>query len=114
VLRRQSLIRAIANRVGQRASAHQPNHHVSGDRCLYQFADRRHQFSNSEVVKFATRFGVMNSRTGIFLMAPTCTVAGKNYLSPSLAGQPWTAIGQDSIAAFAKRYPATVTPDAPP
>jgi hypothetical protein len=46
-------------------------------------------------------------------MAPTYTDSGKTYLSSSLAGQLWTAISQDSIAAFAKKYPYTVTPAAP-
>jgi len=69
--------------------------------------------SNSDVVKFATQFSLMNSRSGVFLTAPTYTVTGKTYLSSSLAGQLWTAIRQDSIAAFAKKYPSTVTPNAP-
>ena len=53
------------------------------------------------------------SRSGVFVTAPTYTAAGKTYLRSSLAGQLWTAIRQDSIAAFAKKYPSTVTPNAP-
>ena len=70
-------------------------------------------FTNSDVVKFANQFRLMNSRSGVFVTAPTYTAAGKTYLSSSLAGQLWTAIRQDSIAAFAKKYPSTVTPAAP-
>jgi LCP family protein required for cell wall assembly len=66
--------------------------------------------NNSEVESLARNFGRLGGSAGTFLVAPTHTVNGKLVLNAPVAGQLWTAIKQDSIAAFAKRHPATVTP----
>ena len=113
VLRQQSLFRAVADRL---ASAHLLTNPITTYRVIDSFTSLLtvdSNFTNSDVVRFANQFRLMNSRSGVFLMAPTYTVAGKTHLSSSLAGQLWTAIRQDSIAAFAKKYPSTVTPAAP-
>ena len=44
------------------------------------------------------------------MTAPTHTVSGDVYLNSSVSNKLWAAIRHDSIAAFAKKYPATVTP----
>jgi len=113
VLRQQSLFRAVAARL---ANAHLFTNPITMYRVIDGFSSSLTvdaAFTNSDVVKFANQFRLMNSRSGVFVMAPTYTDSGKTYLSSSLAGQLWTAISQDSIAAFAKKYPYTVTPAAP-
>ena len=113
VLRQQSLLRAIADRL---ANEHLLTNPVTMYRVMGSFTSLLtvdSNFTNSEVVKFATQFRAMNSSSAVFLTAPTYTAAGETYLNSSLAGQLWMAIRQDSIAAFAKKYPATVTPAAP-
>ena len=113
VLRQQSLFRAVAARL---ANAHLLNNPIMLYRVIDGFSSSLTvdaAFTNSDVVKFANQFRLMNSRSGTFVTAPTYTAAGNTYLNSSLAGQLWTAIRQDSIAAFAKKYPSTVTPNAP-
>jgi LCP family protein required for cell wall assembly len=113
VLRQQSLFRAVADRF---ANAHLLNNPIMLYRVIDGFSSSLTvdaAFTNSEVVKFANQFRLMNSRSGVFVMAPTYTDSGKTYLSSSLAGQLWTAISQDSVAVFAKKYPYMVTPAAP-
>ena len=113
VLRQQSLLRAVAARL---ANAHLFTNPITMYRVLDGFSSSLTvdaAFTNSEMVNFANQFRLMNSRSGVFLTAPTYTDSGKTYLSSSLAGQLWTAIRQDSIAAFAKKYPSTVTPATP-
>jgi LCP family protein required for cell wall assembly len=66
--------------------------------------------TNSEVGSLARNFGRLGGSAGTFVVTPTHTVNGKLVLNAPVAGQLWTAIKQDSIAAFAKQHPATVTP----
>ncbi len=66
--------------------------------------------NNSEVESLARSFGRLGGGAGTFLVAPAHTVNGKLVLNAPVAGQLWTAIKHDSIAAFAKQHPATVTP----
>jgi LCP family protein required for cell wall assembly len=70
--------------------------------------------NNSEVESLARNFGRLGGSAGTFLVAPTHTVNGKLVLNAPVDGQLWTAIKQDSIAAFAKQHPATVTPTVVP
>ena len=113
VLRQQSLFRAVADRL---ASEHLLTNPITMYRVIDSFTSLLTvdaNLTNSDVVRFATQFSKMNSRSGDFLTAPTYTVASKTYLNSSLTDQLWTAIRQDSIAAFAKENPSTVTPAAP-
>ncbi len=48
-----------------------------------------------------------------YVTAPVHVRAGQVHLDARIARQLWAAIRQDSISAFAKRYPFTVTPAAP-
>jgi len=66
--------------------------------------------TNSDVESLVRNFSHLGGSAGTFVVAPTRTVSGKLVLSAPVAGQLWTAIKHDSIAAFARQYPATVTP----
>jgi LCP family protein required for cell wall assembly len=70
--------------------------------------------SNSEIESLARNFGRLGGSAATFVVAPTHTVNGNLVLDAPLAGQLWTAIKQDSIAAFAEQHPDTVTPTSVP
>jgi LCP family protein required for cell wall assembly len=70
--------------------------------------------NNSQVASLARNFGRLGGSAGTFVVTPTHTVNGKLVLNEPLAGQLWTAIKHDSIAAFAKQHPATLTPTVVP
>ena len=70
-------------------------------------------FTNSEVEVFAARLDRVGGSARTFVTAPTYTASGDVYLNSSLSNKLWTAIRHDSIAVFAAKYPATVTPRAP-
>ena len=67
-------------------------------------------FTNSEVETLATRLNRVSGSGGTFVTAPTSTTSGHRYLNSSLSNELWAAIRTDSIAAFAAKYPATITP----
>ncbi len=70
--------------------------------------------TNSQIESLAKKFGSLGGSAGTFLAVPTHTVNGEPVLNTAIADQLWTAIKQDSIAAFAKKYPSTVTPASVP
>jgi LCP family protein required for cell wall assembly len=113
VLRQQSLIRALADTL---ANGHLLTNPVTMYNVIKSFTSLLTvdtDFTNAEVTKFATQFGTLNSKAGVFLTVPTVTVAGKVYVNSSMSDPLWTALRKNSIAAFAKKYPSTVTPPAP-
>ncbi|HEU5420630.1 MAG TPA: LCP family protein [Streptosporangiaceae bacterium] len=74
--------------------------------------------SNSELVSLALRLGHLRGRDGTFVTAPTDgspLTGGTNavHFNRPVARQLWKALRHDSVAAFARRYPFTVTPLAP-
>ena len=113
MLRQQSLIRAIADKMANEHLLTNPVTMYRVSESLTKMLTVDSNFTNAEVMKFISQSRALNSHSGTFVTAPTYTAAGKTYLNSSLAGQLWTAIRQDSIAAFAKKYPSTVTPAAP-
>src|SRR6202034_2058152 len=70
-------------------------------------------FTNSELEHLAMELGGLSSRAGAFVTAPTHGVAGQGHVDRRTRGELWAAIRQDSISAFARRFPFTVTPVAP-
>jgi LCP family protein required for cell wall assembly len=75
--------------------------------------------SNSELESLALRLSYLKGRDGTFVTAPTTNGSplsggdGAVYLNKAISDQLWKAIRNDSVAAFARRYPSTVTPSAP-
>lgn len=113
VLRQQSLIRAVAQRLANENLLNNPVTAYRVIESLTKLLTVDSNFTNSAVLKFATELRTLSRYSETFVTAPTYTAAGHIYLNSSLAGQLWTAIRRDSIAAFAKKYPSTVTPAAP-
>ncbi|MGH3186216.1 MAG: LCP family protein [Streptosporangiaceae bacterium] len=70
--------------------------------------------SNTQVASLATKFGNKDASAAVYLTAATQTVGGQQLLDTAIDDQLWTAVGSDSLATFAQRYPSTVTPEAAP
>jgi hypothetical protein len=74
---------------------------------------------NSQLVSLALGLGNLGSSDGTFVNAPirggSATHGGNKpvHLNQVLSQKLWQAIRHDNVAAFAKRYPSTVTSTAP-
>jgi LCP family protein required for cell wall assembly len=72
-------------------------------------------FTDAQLVSLGLRLGGLSARDGTFITTPTTQSAGTGsvFLRQPLARQLWSAIRNDSLAAYARRFPSTVTPGAP-
>ena len=111
--KQQNLIRAMLDKIAQK---HMFSHIATDYRVLRAMAGSLSvdsNFTNSQLESLALRLGHLKSRDGTFITAPTTGgPSGAVYLT-SLTRKLWSAIRHDAIAAFARRYPFTVTPGAP-
>jgi LCP family protein required for cell wall assembly len=113
VLRQQNLIRAILDKI---SSQHLLTNPVTVYRVMHALVTMLtldSNFANPEAMKLAASLDHLSGSGGTFVTAPTHTVSGDVYLDSSESNELWAAIRHDSIAAFAAKYPATVTPGAP-
>jgi LCP family protein required for cell wall assembly len=110
-----NLIRAILEKI---ADDHLFSH-VSTD---YRVLDAMAQalsvdsdMTDAELVSLGLRLGGLASKDGTFITAATTVRSGTKavFLRQPLARRLWSAIRNDSVAAYARRYPFTVTPGAP-
>ena len=69
-------------------------------------------FTDAQLVSLGLRLGNLPSRSGTFITTPT-TGSGSAFLRQPYARRLWSAIRNDSLAAYAQRYPFAVTPGAP-
>jgi hypothetical protein len=69
-------------------------------------------FTASELRHLAMQVRDLTGSTD-YVTAPVHMRAGQVLLDRAISRQLWVAIRQDSIPAFARRYPFTVTPAAP-
>jgi LCP family protein required for cell wall assembly len=113
VLRQQSLIRAVLDEIANKHLLTNPitMYHVIS--ALIGALTVDSNFTNSDLERLATELGALRSGDGTFVTAPIHEVAGQDHLDRVIDNQLWAAIRHDSIAAFAKKYPFTVTPVAP-
>ena len=110
-LNQQSLLRAILDRItsGHLLTNPLTAYHVVSAMASLLTVDSN--FTNSEVVEsLATRLNRVSGSGGTFVTAPTSTTSGHVHLNSSVSNELWAAIRTDSIAAFAAKYPATITP----
>ena len=113
MLRQQSLIRAIMKKLARRNLLTNP---ITMNRVLHALIGTLtvdSDFTNSELEHLAAELGSLSGRAGTFVTAATRKVHGQVHLIRHIDSHLWTAIRQDSLAAFARRYPFTVTPIAP-
>jgi len=109
----QSLLRAILDKIANEHLLTNPLTAVRVVHAMVAMLTVDSNFTNSEVESFATRLESVGGSAGTFVTAPTHTVSGAVHLNSPVSDELWAAIRHDSIAAFAKKYPATVTPPAP-
>jgi LCP family protein required for cell wall assembly len=114
VLRQQSLIRAVLSTIANGHLLINPvtTYHVLSALTAMLTVDSN--LTNSELATLASELRSLNSHAGSYVTAPTRTAAGQVFLDRSVSNRLWQAIRQDSIAAFAHKYPVTVTPQAAP
>jgi LCP family protein required for cell wall assembly len=113
-LRQENFVRAVLNKI---ADDHLITNPVTMVRVLNSITSALtvdSNMTNSAIESLARQFGSLSSSAGIFVVAPTHTVNGHLGLNTAIADQLWTAVKQDSIAAFAEKQPSTVPPASVP
>jgi LCP family protein required for cell wall assembly len=114
VLRQQSLIRAELRKIANDHLLVSPLTMIHVLAALTAMLTVDSNFTNSELAALASQLRGLGSSAGTFVTAPAHTFAGQVFLDGPISGQLWRAIQQDSIAAFARHYPFTVTPEEVP
>lgn len=119
VLLQQNLIRAMMTKI---ASGHLLRHFGTDWSVLHALASVLSvdsNFSNSQLESLGLRLGSLRGRGGAFVTAPTvdgsARLGGTSpvHLNRRITRLLWQAIRTDSVSAFARRFPLTVTPGAP-
>lgn len=113
VLRQQSLIRAVMHKLANRHLLTNPVTMYKVLHALIGMLTVDSDFTNSDLEHLAAELGGLESSAGTFVTAATRNVHGEVHLIRRIDNQLWAAIRQDRIAAFARKYPFTVTPIAP-
>jgi LCP family protein required for cell wall assembly len=109
-----NLVRAMLDKI-----AHQHLFsHVSTDYRLLDAMARvlsvDSNFTDAQLVSLGLRLGDLPAGAGTFITTPTTAGgAGRVYLRQPYARRLWSAMRNDSLAAYAQRYPFAVTPGAP-
>jgi LCP family protein required for cell wall assembly len=71
-------------------------------------------FTDSQLESVGLRLEHLQGRDGVFVAAPTTGGPGDSaILTQPVADRLWSAIRNDGVAQFARRFPYTVTPNAP-
>ena len=112
VLRQQSLIRAVIHKLYVEHLLTNPVTMYRVLHALISMLTVDSNFTNSDLLHLAMEIrGLTGAST--YVTAPVHYIRGSAYLDQPISSQLWAAIRQDAIAAFAKKYPFTVTPVAP-
>ncbi len=112
VLRQQSLIRAVILKLYTKHLLSNPMTDYRVLHALTSMLTVDSDFTNGQLERLARQIRGLTG-TSTYITAPVHMVAGRVYLDRFITRQLWAAIRQDSIAAFARKYPFTVTPVAP-
>jgi LCP family protein required for cell wall assembly len=110
VARQQNLLRAILQKIAGQNLLGNP---LRAYRIIHAFTQALSvdsNFSNGDLMSLAASARSFRPGSGTFVTAPVRPVAGGATFVQPEAAQLWRAIRTDSVAAFARRYPATVTP----
>jgi LCP family protein required for cell wall assembly len=118
VLRQQALLRAIMQKLAQLHLITNPTGDFSVLDAFTKALSVDSNFTNSALEELALHLHLLGARSGTFVSAPvarTLTFEGQTaaILNRHISRKLWHAIRHDSVAAFALRYPFTVTPNAP-
>jgi len=112
-LLQQSLLRAILDKIASEHLLTNPLTAVHVVHAVVAMLAVDSDFTNSEVEDFAIQLDREGGSGGTFVTAPTHPISGGVQLNTLVSDELWAAIRNDSIAAFAAKYPATLTPSAP-
>ena len=110
VLRQQNLLRAAINKIVHTRLLTNPIETINLLNALTSALTVDSNFTNSELISLASSLKNVTTNNGTFVTAPTTVVNGQEVLNSAISDQLWSAVNNDSIAAFAKQYPSTVTP----
>ena len=113
VLRQQNLMRAMLTKMARQHLLTNPVTAVRLLNAITKALTVDSNFSNSQIEKLATKLGTLGASSSTFVTAPVSIAGGTVTLNKPVASQLWKAINHDSLAAFAKQHPSTVTPAAP-
>lgn len=114
----ENLIRAIMDKIANQGLFDNPKN-LSVLQAVTGAVSVDSNLSNSQLMDLGLDLGDLRSRNGTFVDAPVLhgspTSGGDRpvFFNTRLAGQLWMALRDDRVAAFARRYPFTVTPGAP-
>ena len=114
LLRQENLVRAVFTKIANDHLLTNPVTDVHVVNAITSMLAVDSNFTNSEIESLIGQFGKLAADTGTFVTAPTETVGTNLVPNAALDAQLWTAVKHDSIAAFAKKYPSTMTPQAAP
>jgi LCP family protein required for cell wall assembly len=114
VLRQQNLLRAAINKVVHQRLLANPLKTIDILNALTSVLTVDSNFSNAQLIALASSLKNVTSNNGTFVTAPTKVVNGSTVLDTAITSQLWSAIDNDSIAAFARQHPSTVTPSTVP
>jgi LCP family protein required for cell wall assembly len=118
ILRQQALLRAILQKLGRLHLLTNPAGGFSILNALTKALSVDSNFTNSGLVSLVTRLRLLGSPAATYVSAPvrrTFVFEGQRAVSlnQGLSRRLWQAVRHDAVAAFARRYPSTVTPIAP-
>jgi LCP family protein required for cell wall assembly len=112
VLRQQSLMRAVIRKIEFRHLLSNPLTMYRVLHALISMLTVDSNFTTSQIEHLAREVRHLTGSTD-YVTAPVHIRAGQVHLDRAITRKLWAAIRQDSISAFARRYPFTVTPAAP-
>jgi LCP family protein required for cell wall assembly len=112
VLRQQSLMRAVIRKIEFRHLLSNPLTMYRVLHALISMLTLDSNFSTSQIEHLAREVRDLTGSTE-YVTAPVHMRNGQVRLDRAIARKLWAAIRQDSISAFARRYPLTITPSAP-
>ncbi|HEY5987884.1 MAG TPA: LCP family protein [Streptosporangiaceae bacterium] len=113
VLRQQALIRAVMRKLGKEHLRTNPVTMFRALSALTQMLTVDSDFSNSRLESLADQLRSLGSKARTFVTAPTYVSGGRVFLKTARSDRLWRAVRHGTIAAFAARFPATVTGEAP-
>jgi LCP family protein required for cell wall assembly len=114
VLRQQNLLRAAITKVAHAHLLSNPLTTINILNALTGSLTVDSSFTNAEMISLASSLRTVTSNNGTFVTAPTTVANGQEVLNSTVSDELWSAIGNGSIAAFAKQHPSTVTPTTVP
>ncbi len=112
VLRQQSLMRAVIRAIEFRHLLKNPLTMYRVLHALISMLTVDSSFTASQIEHLAREVRDLTGSTE-YVTAPVHIRNGQVRLDRAITSKLWAAIRQDSITAFARRYPFTVTPSAP-